>query len=88
MIQPVVYILRCKNGRFYIGSTNDIQRRLEEHQSGHTASLRALLPVELAFKQKYDTMKSARKIEYRLKKLKSRTIIERIVQEQKIAMQP
>jgi predicted GIY-YIG superfamily endonuclease len=36
-----VYILQSgKTQRFYIGSTNDFARRLEEHQRGHTPSTR------------------------------------------------
>jgi len=88
MDKPVVYILKCVNGMYYIGSTMDILRRMEEHGRGHTESLRALLPVELVFQQEYENIAAARKIEYRLKQLKSRQIIERIVRDKKINMQP
>ena len=44
-----VYILLCSDGTYYTGVTNDIERRLKEHQSGfnpdsYTFSKR---PVEL-----------------------------------------
>jgi putative endonuclease len=29
-----VYLLRCADGTYYTGVTNDVERRLEEHQSG------------------------------------------------------
>ncbi|MEW7280514.1 GIY-YIG nuclease family protein [Aquimarina sp. 2201CG1-2-11] len=29
------YIIECKDGSFYIGMTNDLERRLNEHQDGH-----------------------------------------------------
>ncbi len=29
-----VYLLLCANGTFYVGSTNDVPRRLQQHQSG------------------------------------------------------
>jgi predicted GIY-YIG superfamily endonuclease len=29
-----VYILLCRNGTYYVGLTNDLARRWEEHQSG------------------------------------------------------
>lgn len=29
-----LYILLCAEGSFYTGSTNDLERRLEEHQKG------------------------------------------------------
>ncbi len=40
-----VYILKCSNGRFYVGSTNSIERRLEEHKRGKSKSTRNLLPI-------------------------------------------
>jgi len=46
-----VYILKCSDDSYYVGMTNDIIRRLGEHQSGsnmnsYTYSRR---PVELVF---------------------------------------
>ena len=36
------YILRGGSGRHYIGSTTDLNRRLEQHREGHTYSTRRL----------------------------------------------
>ena len=33
-----VYVLRSENGTFYIGRTNDVQRRLAEHNEGRNRS--------------------------------------------------
>lgn len=46
-----VYILKCKDGTYYTGVTNDIERRLQEHRLGldpdsYTYKRR---PVELVF---------------------------------------
>jgi len=30
-----LYILRLKSGQLYAGSTTDLDRRIEEHYSGH-----------------------------------------------------
>ncbi len=30
----VVYMLRCSDGRYYTGITNNLERRLREHQEG------------------------------------------------------
>ena len=80
-----VYILQSlKNGRYYIGSTNDVKRRFEEHCRGHVAATKYLLPLELKFFQEYESIELARKIEYRLKKFKSKKIIERIILEKEI----
>ncbi len=87
-IMGTVYILRCGNDRFYIGSTIDLEERLRQHSAGKVKSTCKVLPVELVFHQRYPSAADARKIEYRLKKLKSRKIIENIVREQRIRMQP
>ena len=45
-----LYILLCAEGSFYTGSTNDLERRLEEHQKGEGANYtRKRLPVELVY---------------------------------------
>ncbi|MEW6094663.1 MAG: GIY-YIG nuclease family protein, partial [Chloroflexota bacterium] len=31
---PYIYILQCSDGSYYTGSTNDLDRRLWEHQEG------------------------------------------------------
>lgn len=77
-----VYILQSSvNDRFYIGSTNDLDRRVGEHNAGKTKSLQHLRPLQLVFYQEYQTMGQARRIESKLKKLKSKVIIERIIKE-------
>jgi predicted GIY-YIG superfamily endonuclease len=51
-----VYILRCADGSYYVGETNDVPRRLADHNRGrggsHTARHR---PVELVFVEKHST---------------------------------
>lgn len=80
-MEGAVYILRCSNNRYYIGSTGNLERRISEHEGGHVTSTKHLLPVELVFSQTYKTIQLARQIEYRLKKQKSRIIIEKIIQD-------
>jgi putative endonuclease len=75
-----LYILRSKtNARFYIGSTTDLNRRLEEHNLGKTKYTKATGPYELVFKQEYPFLIQARKAEMWLKSMKSRTLLEKIV---------
>ena len=81
-----VYILKTKNGKHYIGSTNDLKRRLAEYNSGKTDSLKYLRPLTIAFFQNYLSIKDARLMEQKLKKLKNKNIIERIIKDQKIIM--
>jgi len=47
----IIYILKCENGKFYVGKTNDMKRRYEEHLrgegSGFTAKYKPLEIVKL-----------------------------------------
>ncbi len=77
-----VYILQSdKNGKFYIGSTENIERRLEEHNSGKVFSTKGLRPLKLIFKQYYGGLKTAKRIERKVKSLKRRDYIIKIVKE-------
>ena len=42
-----VYFLQLNNGDIYVGSTNDLRRRLTSHENGNVVSARALPPVKL-----------------------------------------
>jgi len=55
-----LYILLCADGSFYTGSTNDLERRLEEHQNGEGANhTRKRLPVELVYTEEFDRIDEA-----------------------------
>ena len=82
-----VYILQSKrNQRFYIGSTNDLARRLKEHNTGKHHMSKRLQPLKLIFQQEYQDIADARKIEMKLKKLKRKDYILKIIQDGKIRM--
>jgi len=50
-----MYILKCRDGSYYTGSTNDLERRLWQHQNGKGALYtRNRLPVELVYFEEYD----------------------------------
>jgi putative endonuclease len=38
-----VYILQCRDGSYYTGVTNNIERRLWEHETGYNASVIRLI---------------------------------------------
>jgi putative endonuclease len=42
-----VYFLELNNGDIYVGSTDDLRRRFNSHQSGRVASTNKYLPVIL-----------------------------------------
>jgi len=73
------YILKCSNDRYYIGSTNDIDRRFNEHQSGCVKATKYILPVTLVFFKRCTSTAKARGLENMLKKKKSRAIIQEII---------
>jgi putative endonuclease len=76
-----VYILKSEDEIFYIGSTDNLERRLKQHASGHTQTTRQKKIYKLVFKQKFPTLADARKIEKRIKKWKRKDYIEKIVQD-------
>ena len=65
-----VYILKDNDGKLYIGNTNDLKRRLHQHDIGHTQTTRNMNKPKVVFSQEYDNLEQARKIERRLKKLR------------------
>jgi len=86
-IMPCVYILKSlRDGRYYIGSTVDLRIRLKHHLGGYTPSTRRFGEIELMFYQNYSTLKQARQIEKRLKKLKRKDYIDKIVKDGFIKM--
>jgi predicted GIY-YIG superfamily endonuclease len=42
-----VYILSCADKSHYVGCTNNLERRLKEHNSGQVLSTKNRLPIEL-----------------------------------------
>jgi len=55
-----LYILLCADGSFYTGSTNDLERRMLEHQYGEGANhTRKRLPVELIYTEEFNRIDEA-----------------------------
>lgn len=65
-----VYIIECKNGHFYTGVTNDIDRRMKAHSEGTGAKYtRAFGFKKLLYKKACRTKSSVCKQEAAIKKL-------------------
>lgn len=63
------YILRCADNKLYVGSTTDIEERIKRHNAGYVSEFTHLYrPVELVYKEDYDTYQEAFKRERQLKK--------------------
>lgn len=65
-----VYILRCADGTFYTGATDDVARRAEVHNSGKGAKYtRGRRPVEVVYFEECESYSAALKREYAIKQL-------------------
>jgi putative endonuclease len=65
-----VYIVECSDGTFYTGYTNNIENRVNKHNSGKGAKYtKTRLPVKLVYKEKFCTKSEALKREYFIKQL-------------------
>lgn len=63
------YILRCADNKLYVGSTTNIDERLKRHNAGYASEYTHLhRPVELVYKEEYDTYQEAFRRERQLKK--------------------
>lgn len=67
----IVYILRCKDGTLYTGSTNDLEKRVHAHNHLKSAAkyTRARRPVELVYSETCATFAEVRSREAALKRL-------------------
>ena len=55
-----VYILRCADGSYYTGHTDNLERRIGQYQAGEcTGYTAARLPVELVWSQETTTREEA-----------------------------
>ena len=65
-----VYILRCADGTLYSGITNDLDRRLAEHNSGQGAKYtRGRRPAKFIYSKKCESRSAALKEESKIRKL-------------------
>lgn len=68
-----VYLLLCADGSYYCGSTNDLEKRLKAHNSGHGAKYtRSRGPCRLVYTESYETKHEALSREWHMKKLDHR----------------
>lgn len=66
----VLYILQCADGSYYTGITDDLPRRLSEHNAGKGAKYtRGRGPVTLRYCKQMASKSDALKEEYRIKQL-------------------
>lgn len=65
------YILECKDGTYYTGWTNNLEKRLKDHNEGKGAKYtRTRRPVVLAYYEEFETKEEAMQREYAIKQMK------------------
>ena len=66
-----VYILKCSDGTLYTGSTNNLDKRLNEHNNLKSGAkyTKARRPVSLVYKEIYKTFAEVRTREAEIKRL-------------------
>lgn len=65
-----VYIIECKDGTWYTGYTNNVEKRLDMHNEGKGAKYtRGRGPVQLVWQEAFGSKTDALKQEYALKRL-------------------
>ncbi|MEK6529056.1 MAG: GIY-YIG nuclease family protein [Nitrospirota bacterium] len=60
-------MLRCADGRLYVGSTRDLNKRVDSHNNGKVRTTKSRRPVELIYTEEMLTYTDARKRELYLK---------------------
>ncbi len=76
----VTYILKSlKSGRHYIGSTEDIDRRLSLHNSGKVSATRNKGPWLVIHSESYQTRKEAYQREQKIKSYKGGTHFKQLI---------
>jgi predicted GIY-YIG superfamily endonuclease len=68
-VNAYVYIVRCRDGRYYVGSTRGaLERRIAEHNTGaYGGFTKGRRPVELVYHQEFDRVTDAIMVERQLK---------------------
>jgi len=66
-----VYILECSDKTLYTGITNNLEKRIEQHNSGQEAAkyTRARRPVKCVYQEIHLNRSEATKREFAIKKL-------------------
>ena len=77
---PWVYILQCRNGALYVGSTPNLEHRIAQHQAGEGGRWTATrLPIRLVFAQEMPTLENVFHAERQIKgwrRAKKRALIQ------------
>ena len=80
MDQYKVYILKSdKDGRYYVGSTSDLERRILDHNNSKVKSTKCGVPWKIVYDEVHVTLSKARSRENQIKRWKKRVMIEKLI---------
>lgn len=75
-----VYVIKSQlEGRLYKGMTNDVEKRLREHNAGKSFSTKPYIPWSLVYFKAYETRIEAREYEKFLKSGSGREFLRTIL---------
>ena len=74
-----IYILRCSDGSYYVGSSANIEKRLVAHKTAKVKYTKSSLPIKLIFVKEFQSYAEAKRFEYKVKSWKKRRSIEKML---------
>jgi putative endonuclease len=77
----VYVLLSLKDEKFYIGFTNDLERRLKEHNSGKNISTKSRLPLKLLYYEAHLSKKDAARRERYFKTTKGKSTLKQMLRD-------
>jgi len=82
----LVYILESeRNGRLYIGCTDNLEQRIKDHNAGKVTSTKGYIPYRLVHYEEFGNKTIARKRELFFKTGKGRRVIKNIISDGEVA---
>jgi putative endonuclease len=80
LILAFFYILYSqKLGKYYLGACSNLERRLYEHNIGHSKFTSTGIPWALVYSEEFTDLKDAKARESKVKKMKSKKYIEHLI---------
>lgn len=74
-----VYILKGRDNRFYVGSTEDVGKRIKQHAQGGTKSLKNKAPFDLVRVEEFSSRTEALKREHQIKRYKGGRAFKKLI---------
>ena len=76
----VYILLSLKDNKTYVGSTNNLDRRISQHNAGRVDSTKNRTPLKIIYKEEYETLEEARMKERYYKSCAGRKKLKEIVE--------